>query len=121
MLFTCIKCTARGENSSSSQVASAAAASIDCLVLDSKLSDVDTPEDLGEFEWATGCSREELIGPTISIVIPTLNEEKRILSAIRRTVDASVGCSLGKLKQVHIRIMIRFVRCEDKDVPGDSQ
>ena len=99
------------ENRTLPQVASAAAASIDCLVLDSKLSDVDTPEDLGEFERATGCSREELIGPTVSIVIPTLNEEKRILSAIRRTVDASVGCSLGKLKQVRIRIMIRFVWC----------
>ena len=75
--------------------------SVDCLLLESWLSDVDTPEDLPEFEEATGCSREELVSPTVSVVIPTLNEEKRIVSAIRRAVDAAVGCTLGKLVQVH--------------------
>ena len=89
-------------NTDLSQVASASAASVDCLVLDSTLSDVDTPEDLPEFEAATGCSREELVSPTVSVIIPTLNEEKRIVSAIRRTVDAAVGCTLGKLVQVHV-------------------
>ena len=83
---------------------SASAASVDCLVLDATLSDVDTPEDFEEFEAATGCSRKELVTPTVSVVIPTLNEEKRIVSAIRRTVDAAVGCTLGKLVQVRAMI-----------------
>ena len=88
-----------------SQVASASAASVDCLVLDLTLSDVDTPEDISVFEAATGCSRLELTNPTVSVVIPTLNEEKRIVSAIRRTVDAAVGCTLGKLVQAREQLV----------------
>ena len=68
--------------------------------MESTLADVDVPEDLPEFEAATACSRAELLSPTVSIVIPTFNEERRIVSTIRRAIDAAVGSTLGKLVQV---------------------
>jgi glycosyltransferase involved in cell wall biosynthesis len=54
------------------------------------LRDIDEPEDIPELERALGTTAEELRNPTISVVIPTLNEARNIETVICRLL-ASAG------------------------------
>ncbi|CAH1265149.1 DPM1 [Branchiostoma lanceolatum] len=53
-----------------------------CNLLSHKLQDVDTADDLGEFERRTGIPRQELCSPKWSIIIPVLNEAENIKAVI---------------------------------------
>ncbi|XP_038068780.1 uncharacterized protein LOC119738111 [Patiria miniata] len=53
------------------------------------LQDVDTPDDLPEFEKSVGVSVTALKAPVLSIVIPTLNEEENIERALRSIKENS--------------------------------
>ncbi|XP_078676708.1 uncharacterized protein LOC144913707 [Branchiostoma floridae x Branchiostoma belcheri] len=60
-----------------------------CHLLSHRLQDVDTSDDLGEFECRTGVARQELCSPKWSVVIPVLNEADNIKAVIENVLQ---GC-----------------------------
>ncbi|XP_035676070.1 uncharacterized protein LOC118415510 [Branchiostoma floridae] len=58
-----------------------------CHLLSQKLQDVDTSDDLGEFERMTGVPRQELCSPKWSVIIPVLNEAENIKATIENTLE----------------------------------
>ncbi|CAH1258729.1 DPM1 [Branchiostoma lanceolatum] len=64
------------------QIQAAEQLGIHCHLLPFRLQDVDTKDDLDEFELRTGISRHELLAPSWTVIIPVLNEAKNVESAI---------------------------------------
>lgn len=71
------------------QLAQAKVIGVSASVLPTGHSDVDEPADLPELERVLGVSSATLRHPTLSVVIPTLNEVANIRGVIRRVLAAA--------------------------------
>jgi len=101
------------------QVKQLNALSISYLPLGTTLSDVDLGEDLPEFEKQVKAEANDLKDPTISVIIPTYNEEKTLEETVERLLQASStqkviqviitdGGSTDKTKAVFDRLYTRY-------------
>ncbi|XP_066275376.1 uncharacterized protein [Branchiostoma lanceolatum] len=72
------------------QIQAAEQLGIHCHLLPFRLQDVDTKDDLDEFELRTGISRHELLAPSWTVIIPVLNEAKNVKSAIDSAMQVRI-------------------------------
>ncbi|XP_035680057.1 uncharacterized protein LOC118418306 [Branchiostoma floridae] len=75
------------------QIQAAEQRGIHCSLLPYRLQDVDTKDDLDEFELRTGISRQELSAPSWTVIIPVLNEAKNVKSAIDSAMQTASSTS----------------------------
>ncbi|XP_033111275.1 uncharacterized protein LOC117112318 [Anneissia japonica] len=70
------------------QIAVAKKHNIHVTLLPTILQDIDTVDDLSEFERSTGVTLRELTRPKLSVIVPVLNEEHNIHKVLRNIITS---------------------------------